>query len=93
MYLLLFIYVVNFAYGWVIVSLVIDSGNPSICDPNIYLNAKLVIIVIQVVQSLCIAFACFYLAAVCIAMVMVQFFVECLEQCCNDFCKSICRSN
>ena len=47
-----FIYVVNFAYGWVIVSLVIDSEIRIYSDPNIYLNAKLVIIVIQVVQSL-----------------------------------------
>ena len=40
----------NFVYGWVIVSLVIDSEKLSILL-NIYLNAKLVIIVIQVVQS------------------------------------------
>ena len=84
------IYFVNYVYGWVIVSLVVDSANPSVCDPNIYLMAKLVIIVIQVVQSLWLVVACFYLMAMFAALAAWLLCLEVFEKCGRDFCNGLC---
>ena len=84
-----FIWVGNYVYGWVIFGLVMASGNPSVCDPSIFAHANLIVLVVQVVQSLAVVFGIIYL------LIVIVVYLFCMLKCFEAFletCTSCCRS-
>lgn len=79
-----FIWLVNYVYGWVIFSLVTASGNPSVCDPSIFAHANLIVLVVQITQSLIVVCGIIYLIAAIVFIYACQkCFDDCIRSCCG----------
>ena len=72
------LWIISFVYGWILVSLVSSSGNPAVCDPTIYSHVLIVVVTIQVLNSLAIIGVILYAIAVFFVMFMIT-------ACCDAF--------